>query len=918
MKRTVEIIGIIILMCASACQKHLVVPEPVENEAFELFVGSAGEFVVKSPENPEFTQGTLFHIYGTKPVKDAADDWSDNYIKAKSVAGPGVIKGISGDVDPDRTRARRINTYDENVPITSVFRIGEMNLYGVTAVCAFADYIGETDEIRQEHNAQLESWLVEDTDSDIPAYNIHYNPDMTESLPDVMWSSLKGLTPVNNAGKISMPFTHTLSKLNFIAVQAPDLNEDIVKMQIKSLSLKDYPAGRLSMENGLYTREGETDKRATVILPINFETGKYVEVLPKNQNAFGSCLIFPTTNALYDEAFGGFATPEDEARHAVLADLTIVITKTGDVTEEKTFSDIKLIDNEGKAAAFHPNTEYFVTFTLTTNQAVITLIPRYYDYIDDVVNLGNEAVGEPTDFGGVLWAAQNLGAISSNPTLSAIEWEYSRGFYYQYGRNVPFYVRGSVLDPYPDVLNYTSTSQSGNAYWDYEWKRMLYEDGTAGNVHVPYGNTAYSRENNHGARANPYIPILWENEIRKAGGNTTTGYKNFLAGTRLYYDHFTGDESNGQSAPSVNQSDPYEAQEIIDSNGDITRYAFSCYYGYKAGTTNTSNYLCARYWDKNDKAKKRAPQNWVQKGDNESNPCPKGWRVPSVSEFYSIIPTSVDRGDIAFNTNPNGGVEAGKTPHSGKVLWTEKADSDYLGERAIYIGVYQDGRGYNDIGTFKFWSNNEAACKQGWGTIYGIKRLRTSEAYGIRWEIVTVDYDPSDGQREDKVLQVMDALEKYPKIGRGVLVISKYDFENQYDIEKICLTAEATGVASSSGGAAQYVCRGFIDSDDDMVHDTGEVKFDIDWDHPSGKLYLPIPGYVIVPSTGGQGLLYPGTEALYWTSDTSYDATYGYFGQAVRIKQAGDNLSRFLYVSSQEHIANGANIRCVRDTQARD
>ncbi len=894
----------------TACENLHIFDEPVEDQNFNLYVGSAGKYVVKSTEStviPEFSAGTLFHIYGNEFVKDATDVWGDNLIKAESVKGPGVFKGVAGELDLVKTNAHIINSYEEEHPITPVFRTQNMNLYAVTAVCALADYEGEDKDEIEVHNSQLESWLVSPAANDnIPMYDVKYDNVMTKSMPDIMWSTLKNLTPFSNAGKISLPFTHTLSKLNFIGVMAEGIDNTITSIKIKSLTLTDYPDGKLSMADGLYTRTN--NRREFNTTPIDFGDGGYV-VPDAAEDPFGSCLIFPTTGSGYDVLYTGEVSDEQ----AVKVKLTIEVTRDDESTEVKTFENVNLVDMDGKNASFQPNTEYFITFTITTNQAVVTLVPKYYEYIKVDMPVGDNEVGEPTDFGGVLWAAENLGASSAAPTKNALEWEKARGFYYQFGRNVPYYVRGSYQDPYPGIAVRTSSMAADNAHWDYENERFLYKAGTADNIHVPYGNTSYSTDANHGARANPYIPILWENEIRKAG-NTDTGYKNFLEGTRLHYDHFTG---NGQTAPTVNNSDPHEAQALVASKGDITRYAFSCYYGYIKGTS-TTNYLCARYWNKTDKANAVAPQNWLKDGANESDPCPKGWRVPSVSEFQSIFPTSVQRGDIAFNTDPGGEVISDKTPHSGEVLWTETTDSDYLGEPAIYIGVYQDGRRYNDIGTFKFWSNAEAACKQGWGTIYGIKRLETDEAYGIRWEIVTVDCD-SEGNRETNVLTVMDDLADYPKIGRGVLVISKYDLEYQYDKENICITTEATGASSASQSeSAQYVCKGFVDSNKNKTWDTGETKFDIDWNHPSGKLYLPIPGYVIVPSTGGQGLLYPGTEALYWTSDTSFDPTYRHFGQAVRIKHAGDNLSRFLYISKQEHIANGANIRCVRDDKATD
>ncbi len=918
MRQIYKIFFLTFLLCVTACQERFEELDFAQgNEKFELYASPTSGYVVKSGESQVFGENTLFHIYGTKPaLPDVAEDWSDNLMKAEgSSAAPEVLRGIAGNQDG---RIRKIEALDGDNAISPVFRNNSLNLYGVTAVCISNDAHPETPEEIQMHNEQLEEFLENDEpENNVPQYKVAYSENV-RSLPDVMWSTLKDLSPRNNAGKITMPFKHTLTKLNFIAVQGDELDETIKRMYIKSVVVKDYNYGILDMADGLYSRP-ETESREWVNSPaIEFENTKEIEVVKNQENAFGSFHIFPTTGAVYDPLYdenGEAIMPEVDDGDAVMVRLKVNVVRvregsTVEETEELTFDNVKLTHYE-KNAPFHPNCEYYVTFTLTTNSTIVTLRPQYYEYIGEPADSLKNSVGEPTDFGGVMWAAANLGATSANPTVSAEEWERARGFYYQYGRNIPYYVRGSVLDPYPDIAVYTGATRPANIdkntwEWDYNLSQYLYDDNRAGNISTPFGhniwNGGYSGTNGqdtHGARPFPYIPALWEKEIEEAG-SIDAGYRNFLRKTRIYTVNGNDVIGNGQTAPTANYSDVYEALAEIAkpaASRKLNGFAFSTY--VKNG---------GRYWNQKDFATSpnSVTKNWAKDGNNESSPCPKGWRVPSYNEFMSIFPISERTGDIAFNRHSSNTVN---TPHNadikaGATTWRESATGDYDGGQAIYVGIYNDGRGYSDIGLVTGISDH-----QGWGSIFGIKRLYTDDAYALRWEIETVDY--VDGKREANVNSVQKRINE-PRIGRGVLVISKYDLESKYSKNQVSLTTEKL----PSGSAAEYKCIGFLDNNpkNGRFDEGDETAFDIDWDHPSGKLYLPIPGYVLTIGSG-LALIYPGTEALYWSSDYVVDGTTQH-GKSVRIKHAGDVGTRFVFTYGEEMAANGAHVRCVRDVTA--
>ena len=84
---------------------------------------------------------------------------------------------------------------------------------------------------------------------------------------------------------------------------------------------------------------------------------------------------------------------------------------------------------------------------MTQTTMVVTVIPRVYDWIDDNSDYEDTQIGSSVTFGSVTWMDRNLGATNADATKSIQSWEASRGFYYQFGRSIPYYLNGSCLDP---------------------------------------------------------------------------------------------------------------------------------------------------------------------------------------------------------------------------------------------------------------------------------------------------------------------------------------------------------------------------------------------------------------------------------------------------------------------------------------
>ena len=307
-----------------------------------------------------------------------------------------------------------------------------------------ADHTISFDGNNKFNNHSLDFYAVTLSDKTLVP-NIKYNSNGAPTcyvsydngaLTDVMWSgNLKNQT-YKNSGKLQLNFEHTLSKLHVYAQKNDELASSTVVL--KEVKLIDYLSGDLSLETGEFS--SETDTRVdnsththsvyTGTAVINEETAK---------KEIFSAMAFPTRGTETDS-------------HA----LGLKVTTTVDGKEKTTTYRIKEVDVENttdnknpkyKAFKFKPNYEYDIVLTMTQTTMVVTVIPRVYDWIDDNADYEDTQIGSSVTFGGVTWMDRNLGATSADATKSIQSWEASRGFYYQFGRSIPYYLNGSCLDP---------------------------------------------------------------------------------------------------------------------------------------------------------------------------------------------------------------------------------------------------------------------------------------------------------------------------------------------------------------------------------------------------------------------------------------------------------------------------------------
>lgn len=264
-------------------------------------------------------------------------------------------------------------------------------------------------------------------------------------LPDLRRAVLTGQSGINS-GVITLPFKHTLSKLKFEVVkQKPESGStgtDVLQnIRLQGISVSDYSEGALLLSTGEYSHTGGKSDRT--VLGSGFsqavtESVQSVTIDGQSGSAAAECLIFPTLTTAAEGlkikvatmgTNSGNRTDTYEIRVPVMGD-------DGNVQKDESGQTVT------EPFRFLPNYEYTLTITITNSDVqIITIIPRRYDWIEH--DDDSQYLGQPLTFNGVMWMDRNLGATSADMT-TAEGWEGARGYVYQLGRSIPYYLTKTI------------------------------------------------------------------------------------------------------------------------------------------------------------------------------------------------------------------------------------------------------------------------------------------------------------------------------------------------------------------------------------------------------------------------------------------------------------------------------------------
>lgn len=653
---------------------------------------------------------------------------------------------------------------------------------------------GFTDGVPYEDASMSENLLPAMGTSEHPQVKASYVPGSEKGYPDYLRAHLDY---DRKAGKTSsvLEFKHILSRIRVQVIQQGKKDEATGK----SIGLFDLKLHEVAIE-GVYDeltydiREGKYGQPAPGTGPVtrtlnSIPEGKEIEPTEKG---YLESYMLPTSDmeqparltmklVISGEHAGKFSNETNEAGQHIVRVALNDRMKPG----ENGAYDTPLV--------FHQNCAYILRMVFAED-GIILFTPMVYPWFDgetdgweDGEGFEEQALGNTMLFDNLIWSDRNLGAEDFFPA-SKSRYEKCTGFFYQFGRNIPYFPmvkdNGVLRDKLQDGTQvYPVVSHA---------KGCLHEDD-------------------------------WSTDLN----------------------HFI--------------LKPEEINEGIAKNKSLG-YAV---YGLKG----------SHLWDK-----------------VEDQPVPPGWRLPTQQEFFGIMPTTPHAGNITFLRNlKNGGpgnvgkidgtdfyedpavdiiyihvpndqnypnypsddkYEPESGPSNGTVI---KQTGDPYGN---YHSEYLISRRYEDETGRPIHETNNSGKSTLWGTIYGIKKVGTNEAYRMRW----------------RVERAQEGIDLY------YLVIERF-------------TATAKDRLSWHENDPNYYRK-------------------FDWTRPVAVLYLPINGIIGDHQWEAGNFQIFGKEVIFATSQ---EEDYNGF-KTFRIKIGGTVRTNQFIFPAVDRKGTGAQIRLVRES----
>ncbi len=427
----------IVLLClvallATACTTDdLSSPTSMEGQA--ILTAQKSHIITRAgDEVTNFDTGTRYRLWAVEG-ETGSYDWAN-----------APLNGVEGTEQDNHT----IN-YGTAIP----FSDRPISFFGVT--------YGTTTPPEADHNAKTPPTRTETVTSD-------------GSLPDLMYSNNLLQQTVANGYRLQMDFKHAMSRLKFMIVKQDESGDAEGDKKLETVKLKKievkgtHESGTLDIVQGTWSY---TDNVQNTIRTAYDSQGNDMEITTTSVNVKGETLIFPNTK-------------EEE--------VTITVTLTGLAEGEKS-ADYKLrsVDEEGKDIGvfqFEQNHEYTLLITVLKDDVrTIAIAPQVYEWIDE--DRTDNYLGQPVTFANLMWMDRNLGAKSAD---CENDWENCRGYYYQYGRNIPYILD---MDKYEIAVKGSSKYEFLYTYNQYgekvygglqanSTKEITMDDGTTVNIPV--------------------------------------------------------------------------------------------------------------------------------------------------------------------------------------------------------------------------------------------------------------------------------------------------------------------------------------------------------------------------------------------------------------------------------------------------
>jgi IS1 family transposase len=421
--------------------------------------------------------------------------------------------------------------------------------------------------------------------------------------------------------------------------------------------------------------------------------------------------LFKTTpKTAAGESENTTVTPQEDGSYLVTVDYPLTTGNLSGVTAKDENGEETLSADPMK---FSANYRYnFAIYLTRGNIRILAIAPTVYDWVYEEVEADDAIVGQPVTLGGLMWMDRNLGASTWD---AENDFYGSIGYYYQFGRNIPF-----ILDS-AQFIYFTHDDDIKS----FDWKDSR---GPCIGRATDTTTTEWYNPYHAWTSIHKITPTMQEQDsLRKCQVRCFYTYDYF---GDTVCNHFFSAGSNAFRFPG---QVTYKSKSTeIDTVATHRNYRFAVNKGStsQSQTWTSANSSARDYWK-----------------DLDNQPCPKGWRLPTHQDLYSFMPWG---GRVVWYSYGNIYMTATSTKASPSThYWnygpevTKNKSNSYTDEyNATWtegtLGWYRRDVGDADTGDFegsiqeiRFGQKGSKAAGY-YHVIYMLKWAGTDKAYRIR------------------------------------------------------------------------------------------------------------------------------------------------------------------------------------------
>ncbi len=442
---------------------------------------SSAVAAVNGADEPEFEAGTPYRLLAfTKPYKADGTNKTDlaQYPRFNKVAWegatPGGLRYINVESDPDKWfgfSAIDVEPKGDNGLVS-------LDFYGFTygkpdaaaiethpsGYIALDGVSGET-----APGTALSSLKRTETAADVTdtGGNVLAKAELNDLMQGVLLNQNISTVGQSGSGTQSiLPFKHCFSKLRFKAFQQKD---DAGNPCFGNIVVTKVTLTNTFTKGAAYLQDGkvEIDPEQVGLTKDNALRRRELKLtstapVATKEVVIGEMIVFPSDG--------------NDLKNSALADgydVGLEITVTGSEKDIKNFLrnnnadgstdgatqgadgrwsgtirtdcviDCTDTPTKGQALHFKQNTVYtLVLWFMKDGVRIITVVPQVEPWVDGEGSENDpwedQALGQPQMFDNVVWSDRNIGAVNVRPT-DGLTFEQSVGYFYQAGRNIPYY-----------------------------------------------------------------------------------------------------------------------------------------------------------------------------------------------------------------------------------------------------------------------------------------------------------------------------------------------------------------------------------------------------------------------------------------------------------------------------------------------